>query len=257
MQKPGNSRVWDGSDSLGWLTVLTASLPVPRGTRLGRTAAPRIPTQWQKTFPGPTLYFQNYVTTRACKSHLGSPETSFCDTACFLPRYRDKHLSAEKSGKAWASGFCGLGLFVFLIKKAEGWNSTPKQRWNKSKITLRWDYIDWPMRKKQLCSIAHNECFFTYNFSFPNEVGRGWVQEKKKVAFPKDSTVFKLPSWILHVKAKCFKETPPFLHNNIQSSAFIFWLFSLREEENKHPRGEMLAVNTLWKECRVLRKEIT
>lgn len=48
------------------------------------------------------------------------------------------------------------------------------------------------MRKKQLCSIAHNECFFTYNFSFPNEVG--WVQEKKKVAFPKDSTVFKLPS---------------------------------------------------------------
>lgn len=113
MQKPGNSRVRDGSDLLGWLTVLTASLPVPRGTRLGRTAAPRIPTQWQKTFPGPTLYFQNYVTTRACKSHLGSPETSFCDTACFLPRYRDKHLSAEKSGKAWASGFVVWGCLFF------------------------------------------------------------------------------------------------------------------------------------------------
>lgn len=45
-----------------------------------------------------------------------------------------------------------------------------------------------------------------------------------------------------------FKETLPFLHKNIQSFAFIFLVvFMEREKENKHPRDEMLVVDTFWK----------
>lgn len=42
-----------------------------------------------------------------------------------------------------------------------------------------------------------------------------------------------------------FKETLPFLHNNIQSFGFLVVLGEgIREKENKDPRDEMLAVLT-------------
>lgn len=53
------------------------------------------------------------------------------------------------------------------------------------------------------------------------------------------------------MKCFAFKETLPSIHTNIQSSTFIFLVvFMEREEEKKHPRNEMRAADTVWKESR-------